>query len=327
MNKKILITGACGFIGSHLTEFMVAKGYTVVAFDKYNRDNHHGWLENSKLKGNFQVKLGDIRDYDSVENAIRGCETVFHLAALCGIPYSYVSPLAYLKTNIEGTYNVLESSKKFNLDQVIITSTSETYGTAAKVPMDEKHRLNGQSPYAASKIAADQLALSYFNSFKTPIKIARPFNTYGPRQSLRAIIPSIISQLLFNSEKIKIGNLKPTRDFTYVTDTAEAMYKISKKKGGFGETINIGNNTEISVAELIRIISLELKAKPKILRDKKRIRPIKSEVMRLKCDNRKIKKLFNWHSQVHIKQGLRKTINWMKLNNFNFEKKFNMYNI
>jgi len=325
--KKVLVTGACGFIGSHLTEFLVEKGYKVLAFDKYNRDNHHGWLENSKYKNHFQVTLGDIRDYDSVEKSIKGCDSVFHLAALCGIPYSYISPLAYIKTNIEGTYNILESSKKFNLEQVIVTSTSETYGTATKVPMNEKHRLKGQSPYAASKIAADQLALSYFNSFKTPIKIVRPFNTYGPRQSLRAIIPSIISQLLFNSGKIKIGNLKPTRDFTYVTDTAEAMYTISKKKGGFGETINIGNNTEISIEELIRIISLELKVKPKILRDKKRIRPIKSEVMRLKCDNTKIKKLFNWHSKVHIKQGLRKTINWMKLNNFNFEKKFKMYNI
>ena len=326
-NKKVLVTGACGFIGSHLAEYLVLKGYDVIAFDKYNRDNHHGWLENSEFKKDIEIILGDIRDYDSVEKSIKGCETVFHLAALCGIPYSYISPLAYIKTNLEGTYNVLETSKKFNLEQAIIMSTSETYGTAVKVPIKENHRLNGQSPYAASKIAADQLALSYFNSFKTPIKIIKPFNTFGPRQSLRAIIPSIISQLLFNSGKIKVGNLKPTRDFTYISDTVDAIYQISKRKKGFGETINIGNNSEVSINELIKIISEEIKLKPSILKDNKRIRPDKSEVMRLRCDNNKIKKYFNWKPKVKIRVGLKKTIEWIKLNSKNFDHKYKIYNI
>ena len=325
--KKVLVTGGCGFIGSHLSEFLVKKGLKVVVFDKYNRDGNFGWLENSEFKKDIEIILGDIRDYDSVEKSIKGSETVFHLAALCGIPYSYISPLAYIKTNLEGTYNILETSKKFDLEQTIIMSTSETYGTAVKVPINESHRLNGQSPYAASKIAADQLALSYFNSFKTPIKIIKPFNTFGPRQSLRAIIPSIISQLLFNSGKIKAGNLKPTRDFTYVTDTVDAIYKISKRKKGFGETINIGNNSEVSIKELIKIISEEIKLKPKILKDKKRIRPNSSEVMRLRCDNNKIKKCFNWTPKINIRIGLRKTIDWIKLNNKNFDQKHKIYNI
>ena len=230
MNNKdtILVTGATGFIGSHLAELLVKKGFSVVAFDRYNSNNDWGWLEKSKYKKDINVILGDIRDYDSVSKAMVGCHSVFHLAALIGIPYSYVSPLAYLRTNVEGTYNVLESAKNLGLDQVLITSTSETYGTAQYIPINEEHPLIGQSPYSASKIAADQLAISYNKSFDMPIKIVRPFNTYGPRQSARAIIPTIISQILKGHSSLKLGSLKPTRDLTYVEDTCSGFYQIYK---------------------------------------------------------------------------------------------------
>ena len=228
--KKIIITGATGFVGSHLAELCVEKGYNVIAFDRYNPNHNLGWLENSKYQKDINFIFADIRDYDSVLKSMKGCDIVFHLAALIGIPYSYISPLAYLKTNVEGTYNVLESSKNLGLEQTIITSTSETYGSAKYVPMDEQHPLLGQSPYAASKIAADQLALSYYLSFNLPIKIVRPFNTYGPRQSLRAIIPTIISQGLKNDNDIKLGSLTPTRDFLYVKDTCDGFLKICKSE-------------------------------------------------------------------------------------------------
>ena len=202
---KILITGATGFIGSHLTEFLVEKGFNVIAFDRYNSNNDWGWLENSKYKNDFQVILGDIRDYDSVSKSMVGCNAIFHLAALIGIPYSYISPLAYIRTNVEGTYNVLEAAKNLSIEQILVTSTSETFGTAQYIPIDEKHPLIGQSPYSASKIAADQLAISYFKSFELPVKLVRPFNTYGPRQSARAIIPTIISQILNGKTAIELG--------------------------------------------------------------------------------------------------------------------------
>ena len=223
---KILITGACGFIGSHLAELCVKNEIEVVAFDRYNPNNSWGWLESLDCQDEMEVILGDVRDYDSVSKAMKGCSAVFHLAALIGIPYSYVSPLAYIRTNIEGTYNVLEASKNLKLEQVLITSTSETYGTAQYTPIDEKHPLIGQSPYSASKIAADQLAISYFRSFDVPVKIVRPFNTYGPRQSARAIIPTIISQVLSQKDNIDIGNLSPTRDFSFVLDTCQGFIDI-----------------------------------------------------------------------------------------------------
>ena len=218
--KKILITGAAGFIGSHLTERCVEEGFEVIAFDRYNSENHWGWLENSKHKGNFEMVLGDIRDFDSVSNSMQNVDCIFHLAALIGIPYSYNSPLAYIKTNIEGTYNVLQSAREKSVENILITSTSETYGTAQKIPMDEDHPKVGQSPYSATKIAADQLAISFHKSFDLPIKIVRPFNTYGPRQSSRAIIPNITSQLIIGNE-VNLGNIEPTRDFTYVEDVAK----------------------------------------------------------------------------------------------------------
>ena len=251
--KKIFISGATGFIGSHLAELCVQKGYSVIAFDRYNSNNDHGWLENSKFKKDMKIVLGDIRDYDSVFKSMRGCDTVFHLAALIGIPYSYNSPLAYLKTNVEGTYNVLESGKNQSIDQLVITSTSEVYGSAQFTPINEKHPLVGQSPYSASKIAADQLALSYYKSFKTPVKILRPFNTYGPRQSLRAVIPTIISQCL-KENNINLGNINPSRDFLYVEDTCKGFLEIAKSKKLFGEVSNIGSGKEITIKNLAKLI-------------------------------------------------------------------------
>ena len=248
-SKKVLITGATGFIGSHLVELFVEQGFQVVAFDRYNPNNHWGWLENSKYKNEIEVILGDVRDYDSISKAIKGCSAVLHLAALIGIPYSYVSPLAYIRTNVEGSYNVLEAAKNLELDQVLITSTSETYGTAQYVPIDEKHPLVGQSPYAATKIAADQLALSYHRSFGLPVKIVRPFNTFGPRQSARAVIPTIISQGLNGSKNLKLGNLEPTRDLTYVKDTCSAFLEIYESEIFFGKATNVGMNTEISIGD------------------------------------------------------------------------------
>ena len=266
--KKILITGATGFVGSHLTELCVEKGFEVVVFDRYNPNYNLGWLEQSKYKNDVNFVFGDIRDYESVLKTMKGCSSVIHLAALIGIPYSYLSPLAYLKTNIEGTYNVLESSKNLNIEQTIITSTSETYGSAKYVPIDEKHPFSPQSPYSASKISADQLALSYWNSYQMPIKIVRPFNIYGPRQSCRAVIPSIIIQALSSKKEIKLGNVKPSRDFTYVTDTCSAFLEILKIKNFFGNTINIGSNNEYTIESIARKILKKINSKAIVKKEK-----------------------------------------------------------
>ena len=308
MMDKILITGATGFIGSHLVELCVKKGHDVIAFDRYNSNNDWGWLENSDYKNDFELVLGDIRDYDSVFNTIQKCDVVFHLAALIGIPYSYVSPLAYIRTNIEGTYNVLEASKNLMIKEVLITSTSEVYGTAQFVPISESHPLVGQSPYSASKIAADQLSISYFRSFKTPIKIIRPFNTFGPRQSSRAVIPTIISQLIANKESLILGNLKTTRDFTFVQDTCSAMYQLYKDCKLYGIPINIGMNKEISIGDLARKIANLMDINPKIIEDNKRVRPKNSEVERLLCDNSKLKKSIEWIPKYSLDDGLLMTI-------------------
>jgi len=322
---KILITGSAGFIGSHLTELLVKEGFHVKAFVRYNSKNSWGWLDESKYIGNIEIITGDIRDYDSVYKAMIGCDTVFHLAALIGIPYSYISPLAYIKTNIEGTYNILESAKNLNFINVIITSTSETYGTAQYVPIDEKHPLAAQSPYSASKIAADQLALSYYKSFGLPIKIIRPFNNYGPRQSARAIIPTIISQILSDKEKLNLGNLSPSRDFTFVKDTCNGFLEILKSDKLFGEITNIGMNEEISVEKLIDLIAKILRKDIEIEKDIKRIRPEKSEVEKLICDNAKIKKFTNWKPTYDLQTGLKETIEWFKDNKYRF--KSEMYNV
>ena len=325
MGKKILITGAGGFIGSHLTERCVELGYEVRTFVRYNSKNNWGWLENSSAKKNIEVITGDIRDFDSVNKAMKGCEEVFHLAALIGIPYSYVSPLAYIRTNIEGTYNILESARQHELRNIMITSTSETYGTAQYVPIDEKHPMVGQSPYSASKISADQIAVSYHRSFEMPVKIVRPFNTYGPRQSARAIIPTVISQVLSGKKKIKLGNIHPTRDLTFVKDTAEGFIEISKSKKLNGEITNIGMKEEISVANLVKLIAKILKTEIKVESDDERIRPDKSEVERLFCDNSKIISHTKWKPAYDLEKGLKETIDWVKLNLGQY--KADIYNI
>ena len=311
-NKEILVTGGCGFIGSHLVEMLVKKGNKVICFDRYNPNNHWGWLENSDVKDDIEVILGDIRDFDSVYDALKGVELVFHLAALIGIPYSYVSPLAYIRTNIEGTYNVLESARLQDTDQVIITSTSETYGTAQYVPIDEAHPLVGQSPYAATKISADQIAFSYFRSFDLPVKIARPFNTYGPRQSSRAIIPTIITQILEGKGEMRIGNTSPTRDLTYVVDTCRAFIEIAEQSELIGDVVNIGTNTEISIQELIEKIEKISGRKVKTVQDNERIRPEKSEVERLISSNEKILSKTSWKPEISLEEGLVKTFQWFE---------------
>ena len=314
LGKRLFITGATGFIGSHLAEIFVEKGYNVVAYDRYNPANHWGWLEDSHYIGDIEVILGDVRDYDSVSKAMEGCDVVFHLAALIGIPYSYVSPLAYIRTNVEGTYNVLEAAKNLGSEQVLVTSTSETYGTAQYVPIDEDHPLVGQSPYAASKIAADQLALSYYRSFDLPVKIVRPFNTYGPRQSARAVIPTIIAQGLNGSKDLKLGNLEPTRDLTFVKDTCTAFVEIYKSDALFGEITNIGMNSEVSVGDLAKQIMGLLHVDLPIVSDQERVRPEKSEVDHLVCNNEKLLNNSSWKPEYTLTSGLSETINWFREN-------------
>jgi len=311
MKNKILVTGASGFIGSNLVENLVENGFQVVAFDRYNSNNDWGWLENSKYKKHFEIILGDVRDFDSVSKAMKDCSAVFHLAALIGIPYSYISPLAYIRTNVEGTYNVLESARMLDLDQILVTSTSETYGTAQYVPIDEDHPLIGQSPYSASKIAADQLAISYYKSFNLPIKIVRPFNTFGPRQSSRAIIPTIVSQILSGQNKLNLGNISPTRDLTYVLDTCSAFFCIYESNELFGETTNIGMNSEISIEDLAKLLMKLLNVELEITSAEERIRPLKSEVERLYCDNSKILEKTSWQPSFSLEEGLKEFIDWM----------------
>jgi len=310
--EKILVTGATGFIGSHLCELLVTMGYNVVAFDRYNSNNNWGWLENSLFKNDMEIILGDIRDYDSVSKVMLGCNAVFHLAALIGIPYSYISPIAYLRTNVEGTYNLLEAAKNFNLEQILITSTSEVYGTAQNIPIDENHPMVGQSPYSATKIAADQLAISYYRSFDLPVKIVRPFNTYGPRQSSRAVIPTIISQILSGKNEIQLGNITPTRDLTYVLDTCQGFLSIYNSNSLFGETTNLGMNSEISIGDLTTLIAKLLDTDVSIKLSSERVRPKNSEVERLVCDNSKLLKNTSWESKYTLEQGLMEVIEWMK---------------
>lgn len=311
---KILVTGAGGFIGSHLAERCVELGYNVKAFVRYNSRNHWGWLEYSKFKNELDIIAADIRDYDSVLNALKNCSTVLHLAALIAIPYSYISPLAYIKTNIEGTYNVLQAAKVLEVENILITSTSETYGTAQYTPVDEKHPLVGQSPYSASKIAADQLAISYHRSFGLPVKIVRPFNTYGPRQSARAVIPTIINQILSSKKKIKLGSIHPTRDLTYVKDTVEGFLAVAQSGKSIGEVINIGMNSEISIKNLAKLIAELMNVEIEIAIEKERLRPEKSEVERLISDTKKAKELLGWSPKYTLESGLKDTIAWFKRN-------------
>jgi dTDP-glucose 4,6-dehydratase len=311
-DRIALITGAGGFIGSHLVETARAAGYSVRAFVHYNSSNTRGWLSEVADLTGIDIVAGDIRDYDSVLAAAEGCDAVFHLAALIGIPYSYISPLAYVKTNIEGTYNILEAARRLRVPNVLITSTSETYGTAQYVPIDEKHPAVGQSPYAATKIGADQLALSYHRSFGLPVKVVRPFNTYGPRQSARAIIPTVATQILAGKRRLDLGNVAPTRDLTFVEDTAAAFLAIAERPECVGMATNVGMNAEISVGALVEKISHILDARVEINSDLRRVRPAESEVERLCCDNGRIRQLTHWRPQWDLDRGLRRTIEWIR---------------
>ena len=325
--NKALVTGADGFIGSHLTEQLVKKVYKVIALSQYNSFNNWGWLEEIKKHKNLKIISGDIRDPQFCENITKGVDVVFHLAALIAIPFSYISVDHYVETNIKGTLNICYAVKKNNVKKMIHTSTSEVYGTAKYVPIDELHPLQPQSPYSATKIGADAMVMSLHKSIGLPVIIARPFNCYGPRQSARAIIPSIITQFLSKKKNIIIGNVKPTRDYTYVTDTCDAMIKLSKTKSIIGEIINIGSNKEISIGNIFNKIKKITSSKSHLKVDLKRVRPKKSEVLRLLCDNRKIKKLINYKPKINFDTGLNLTIQWFKKEKNKKLYKPNIYNI
>jgi len=313
-NKKILITGSEGFIGSHLVERFLKEDCDIKAFVYYNAFNSRGWLDSLPKESieNLEVFLGDIRDPYAVREAVKDVDIICHLAALIGIPYSYVAPESYINTNILGTSNLLQAARDFNTEKIIITSTSETYGTALYAPIDEKHPYQPQSPYSASKIAADNIALSFFYSFNLPVSIIRPFNTYGPRQSSRAIIPTIITQILKNQEEMKLGNLDPTRDLTFVLDTCDAFIKMCKKDNLEGEIINIGNSSEISIGDLANMIKNIMNSEIKIVSESIRARPEKSEVDRLLADITKARKLLGWEPKYILTEGLKLTIEWFK---------------
>ena len=316
MGKKVLITGADGFIGSHLTELLVKKGFEVRAFVFYNSFNSWGWLDAlpKTVMDHVEVYAGDIRDPNGVREALRGCEAVFHLAALIAIPFRYHSPDSYVDTNIKGTLNVLQAVRDLGTSRVLVTSTSEVYGTAQYVPIDEKHPFQGQSPYSATKIGSDRLAESFYRSFGLPVTIVRPFNTYGPRQSARAVIPTIITQLLSGKKEIRLGSLTPTRDFNYVKDTANGFYEIFKSDRTVGEEINIASQREISIGDLASELIRKINPEAKILCDTERVRPNKSEVTRLLGSNEKIKRLTNWTVQYTLDQGIEETIVFLREN-------------
>lgn len=325
--KKVLVTGADGFIGSHLTELLLEKGYEVKAFTYYNSFNTWGWLDTfpKDVLNEIEVFCGDIRDPNGVKTAMRGMDEVFHLAALIAIPFSYHSPDSYVDTNIKGTLNVLQAARELGTQRILVTSTSEVYGTAQYVPIDEKHPFQGQSPYSATKIGADRLAESFYRSFDLPVTIVRPFNTFGPRQSARAIIPTIISQLLSGKTEIKLGSLTPTRDFNYVKDTVNGFYEISVSDKTIGEEINIASQHEISMGELAEEIISQINPSATIVCDEKRVRPKKSEVNRLLGCNTKIHELTNWKQQYSFEEGINQTIAWMR-NNMDFYKS-DIYNV
>jgi NAD dependent epimerase/dehydratase len=317
-SQKIFITGADGFIGSHLTEKLVRLGYNVRALAQYNSFNSYGWLDNipNELNSEFEKVLGDIRDKNHMENLIKDCDVVFHLASLIGIPYSYNAPYSYIDTNVNGTLNILQACLNNNIDKLIHTSTSEVYGTAEFVPITEQHPLKGQSPYSASKIAADQIAYSYFASYKLPLTICRPFNTYGPRQSMRAIIPTVIVQVLRNKDEIFLGSLTPTRDLNYVDDTVNGFVASLLSENNIGETINIGSNFEINMKDVVDIIVSLSGKKIKITQEKLRMRPENSEVDRLWADNSKAKTMLDWSPQYSgldgFREGIEKTFEWFQ---------------
>lgn len=324
---KVLVTGADGFIGSHLVEELVKKGYRVKAFVYYNSFNTWGWLDtiSKDIMANVEIFQGDIRDPNGVEEAMKDVEAVFHLAALIAIPFSYHSPDTYVDTNIKGTLNVLQAARKLGTKRVLVTSTSEVYGTAQYVPIDEKHPFQGQSPYSATKIGADRLAESFYRSFQLPVTIVRPFNTYGPRQSARAVIPTIITQLLAGKEEIKLGALTPTRDFNYVKDTVNGFISIYESDKTIGEEINIATQKEISIGELAHELIRQINPKARIICDEQRLRPEKSEVNRLLGCNEKILRLTDWEPRYSFEEGLAETIAFLKENLDKY--KVDLYNL
>lgn len=329
MTKQVLVTGADGFIGSHLVEELIKSGRRVKAFCLYNSFNSWGWLDNlSKDKlDQIEIFTGDVRDPNGVRTAMKGCEEVYHLAALIAIPYSYHSPDSYIDTNVKGTLNILQAARDLEVNRVLVTSTSEVYGTAQYVPIDEKHPRQPQSPYSASKIGADCMAESFYRSFDLPVTIVRPFNTYGPRQSARAIIPTIITQLLNGSEQIKLGDLTPTRDLLFVKDTVRGFIEIGKSDELIGHDCNIATNSEISMQSLVENLISIINPKAVIVQDKERLRPEKSEVFRLYGDNTKICQFTNWSPQYNLKEGLQETIKWFSNNENLRNYKSSIYNV
>ncbi len=313
-SKTVLVTGAGGFIGSHLVERLVAEGHRVRAFVRYTAMGQAGWLERSPSRGSVELLPGDLRDYDSVRSAMKGADIVFHLGALIAIPYSYVSPLAYVKTNIEGTYNVLQACRDLGVGRVVHTSTSEIYGTAQYVPIDEGHPVHPQSPYAATKSAADHLALSYHRSFDLPVTVVRPFNTFGPRQSARAIIPAVAVQVLSGARTIRLGNPNPTRDLTFVDDTVNGFLQVGLHPDTVGEVVNFGTGREIAVGELARKIIALAGSDAEIVIDRERFRPARSEVERLLSNPSKAERLTGWSAKVSFDEGLARTVAWIKEN-------------
>tara|TARA_B110000008_G_scaffold278439_1_gene322213 strand:- start:7908 stop:8885 length:978 start_codon:yes stop_codon:yes gene_type:complete len=324
---KVLVTGADGFIGSHLVEMLLDKGYEVIAISQYNSFNYWGWLEEIESSENLKIISGDVRDPHFCKENLKNVDLVIHLAALIAIPFSYDAPHSYVDTNIKGTLNICQAARQNGNIRVIHTSTSEVYGTAQYVPIDENHPLQPQSPYSASKIAADAMAMSFYKSFNLPITIARPFNTYGPRQSARAVIPTIITQLANGAKELKLGDLTPTRDFNYVEDTCRGIIAIAEEENTIGEIINIGSNSEISIKDTLEIIKLLMKVDFDLISDDNRMRPEKSEVYRLFCDNSKIKNLTSFNPQFTMEQGLKKTIDWFTQPENLIKYKSEIYNV
>ena len=324
---KVLVTGADGFIGSHLTEMLVQKGVKVKALSYYNSFNYWGWLEVLDCLDEIEVVSGDVRDPHFCKEITKGIDVIFHLAALIAIPYSYVAPDSYVDTNVKGTLNICQAAKENGCERVIHTSTSEVYGTAQYVPIDEKHPLQPQSPYSATKIGADAMAMSFHSAFGLPVTIARPFNTYGPRQSARAIIPTIITQIASGKNELKLGDLTPTRDLNYVEDTCRGFVALAECEEAIGEVVNIGSNYEISMGEVVNLIKELMNSDIEVVEEKERIRPEKSEVFRLWCDNTKIRELTGFEPKYSIKEGLEKTIDWFT-NPENLRKyKTDIYNV
>jgi len=309
-DMKVLVTGADGFIGSHLTESLLEKGYNVRALSQYNSFNYWGWLEDIQQTSNLEIVCGDVRDPNYCREISKDIDIIFHLAALIAIPYSYIAPESYIETNVKGTLNICQAAKDNGVKRILVTFTSEVYGTAKYVPIDEKHPLQPQSPYSASKIGADAIAISFYNVYQLPLTIVRPFNTYGPRQSARAVIPTIITQIASGMKEIKLGDTSPTRDFNYVKDICQGFILLSQCDKAIGDTVNIGSNYEVSVKETFELIRDIMNSDAKLVTDELRIRPEKSEVFRLWCDNSKIKALTGFEPKYSIREGLEKTVEW-----------------